>query len=120
MTTKINQLLGVGFLIVLIAYLVFQHQELTHHQTEINRYTQQVKQLEHSNDSLHHLNTALDTKVVQLTHQTDSLTHLVDLEKIAIENLKKLHHEKISSIRHYTTDELIQFFAKPHPQSSPD
>ena len=81
-------------------------------------YSNEIEQLQKQNDSLEVSNQLLDVEIQSLQQRSDSLQIIVQNKQNAITKLKKVKHEKIKAIHHFSNDKLFRFFAEFNTDSS--
>jgi len=104
-------ILSIVFLASLLFYFVFAGDE-----EYVIDYNSQINNLENKIDSLHGINSTLNTQIKGLNDQISSLDNELILQDNKIFKLKKEVNEKINDVDFFNDDELEQFFTDRYRQ----
>jgi peptidoglycan hydrolase CwlO-like protein len=104
-------ILSIIFLAELLFYFLFSKDE-----DYVVDYNSQINNLENKIDSLHGINSTLNTQIKGLNDQISSLDNELILQDNKIFKLKKEVNEKINDVDFFNDDELEQFFTDRYRQ----
>ena len=108
---RILYILSLVFLASILGYVLFTGDE-----DYVQDYNSQINNLENKIDSLHGINSTLNTKIKGLNDQISSLDNELILQDNKIFKLKKEVNEKINDVDFLNDDELEQFFTNRYRQ----
>ena len=108
---RILYILSLVFLASILGYVLFAGDE-----DYVQDYNSQINDLENKIDSLHGINSTLNTKIKGLNDQISSLDNELILQDNKIFKLKKEVNEKINDVDFLNDDELEQFFTNRYRQ----
>ena len=104
-------ILSIIFLAALLFYFLFSKNE-----NYVVDYNSQINSLENKIDSLHGINSTLNTQIKGLNDQISGLDNELILQDNKIFKLKKEVNEKINDVDFFNDDELEQFFTDRYRQ----
>jgi len=103
-------ILGIGLWIIII---------LQKKEDYVDKYNNQIQNLEQKVDSLHHLNVGLSFKISTLNTKIHKLDQELDLKNNKINNLRYEIRVKVDAVDTFSNSELERFFTERYKTKNP-